>query len=767
MSYVVKLGVPGSLRSYTLKQQGQGVAWQQGPADPFAATVNASGDFDKVDVWNELALTDYQAGVGKTDPADGGFLYSDAETRIPNQLILSPLIRQVDTRDLTAAITDCRFMPDNMVGEITVGGTGTNAVVAMKFTTPGTLVYSLIYYWVYAQVDSSVELTYLIYTDSSGPSALVTSGVYTPADSTPGWYWHGKSLAGFGTLATNTSYWLAIKPTSSSKSFKVGYGSSGYATVMKQYNGVSWADVTSTYMLFTSQHHHVAVTQSNAGAGFFRFNSNLYCFSNTRIYKYSVANDNWVYTVGNGTSWYSITGATTWDSKVWFGSGGLLVDDAFTMNTSEVLADSTFDGNIFVKYGPYLYRALDNDIYLSADGASWSGPYEVGSDEFVITGMAGMGDSLYVATAEALYRFAPGNVVEGVTTWGSLDATNGTCMVNYAGSIFVTIGGRVANFTQDGRLMDIWISRDDDVLVGRIGKVWHLTVMNNWLVAYLSGAGTTDRPTLWAFQDGSWHHLATLPNSGGSFVDIYSDFSCYYDRATQNLWAITPNAMTYRMYIPDYALNPYNDSSAFFMPRGWLEQARFFGGTHLLDKDFDGVTISGDNLSTNVHVKIYWQDEGSTAWELLGTADSDGEEVRWTSPYATRPQGKWVRLGVLLCSNDGDETPRVRAVTLRYLPMVTDRVQDTITVVLKDYIQHPGGDRDPYTLSQQLTHIKSLITSVVPVIYEDPLGIQYEVKVVGYSLTAPIFAFENSARNVKELEYNLVLRQISDGAFTG
>jgi hypothetical protein len=770
MGQIIKLGAVGALKNYVLKSQGEdGIAWSRGPAQPFAGKVNTANLYDRIDIWNEWVQEDWQQGVGRVDPEGGGFLYADIETRVPNQLILSPLIRQVDTRDLDGSISDARFMPDNMTGELTVGGTGTNSRVAISFRTPSSSTPATFPVWIYAQIESTVEVTFAIYTNSGGaPNTLVGSAqTYTPPENTPGWYWHGVSKN--PTLSNNTIYWLVVYPTNSAHSFKVGTAATGYATAAAQYNGSAWASISSTYLLFSTGMHRTSTVNNPAtGSGFFRLTDDLYLFCDVRVWKYDSTNDQWDLIgqiIDGADSITSITGATVWADKVWFGSGGLTNDKTLTMDTSDAFDYPSLNGNLFAKHGPYLYRAHGNDLYYSADGSAWTGPFEVGSS-YVITGMAGMGDSLYVATSEALYRFAPGDVVEGVTTWGSLDPLNGKHLVNYQGALYTVVNGRVLSFTQDGRLMDVWISRDDDVIRGRIGRVWDLCVMNNWLVALLSNPTVEGKPTIWAYQDGAWHHLATLPSATVVIDDTlnYGGYACYYDRETTSLWATTPASVTYRIYVPDYALNPYNDTAAYYMPRGWFEQDRYFGGLQLVNKDFESVTIAADNLSANVHIKVYWQDEGSTAWELLGTIDSDGEELRWSN-HSTRPQGKWIKLGLLLCTNDGDETPRIRAVVVKNLPMANDRIRDTVTLSLGK-VQAPDGARISETLAQQLANIQSDINSVIPRIYEDPLGVQYEAKIVDYSMTITQFAHENSANVVKELDVTLVIEQVPDGTYS-
>jgi hypothetical protein len=84
----------------------------------------------------------------------------------------------------------------------------------------------------------------------------------------------------------------------------------------------------------------------------------------------------------------------------------------------------------------------------------------------------------------------------------------------------------------------------------------------------------------------------------------------------------------------------------------------------------------------------------------------------------------------------------------------------------KDYIQMPDGDPDDYTRAQQLTHVQSMIASVIPIIYTDPLGVQYEAKITDYSMNIPDFAYENSANVVKEMDIMLVVEQVPSTTYT-
>ncbi|WP_230677640.1 hypothetical protein, partial [Streptococcus pneumoniae] len=75
---------------------------------------------------------------------------------------------------------------------------------------------------------------------------------------------------------------------------------------------------------------------------------------------------------------------------------------------------------------------------------------------------------------------------------------------------------------------------------------------------------------------------------------------------------------------------------------GWLETDWFFGGLYEIYKDFESVYISGDNLSSSLYAQVYWKDDDSTGWELLGTCTSPRTELRWSN-YATRPASRQIK----------------------------------------------------------------------------------------------------------------------------
>jgi hypothetical protein len=759
MGHVIKLGAASALRNYTLKPRGEGIAWDRGPANPFSAKVNTASKYDEVDAWNEWVQEDWQTGVGRVDPEAGGFLYAEAETRVPGQIILPPLLQQCDVRTVNGTSSDCRYMPSSITGTLTVGSGG-YAKAAMLFTSASTLPDSGVLYHIYARVAIGVEVTFSIYTNNSGsPGTLIASNTFEGANPDRQFNWYGGFRVN-GTLSTDTQYWLVIEPTLSSQSFEVAYGTSGYDTPAQGYNGSTWAAIVGTYLLYSTSWHRPA-EQIGYYSAFIRFNSVLYYHTSEGLYKYDSVNEQFDL-VGTITGGGDVTSVVVFGPTLYFGRS---TGNYTTMDTAEAFSAAATTGKLFLEWKGYLWRAYENDVYYSTDGSTWSSAIQIGGNSSEIRGMAGMGDSLYLATDKALFRLAPGNVVEESTRFGTEDSTNGLGMIEYQGRLYIPAGGRLFRFDPSGQMQDIWINRENDLPNSHIGKLVSLARMNNWLVAYVlpgTEGGEEGFASLWIWQEEGWHYLGSSMYIGTPLIT--RTYGIYYDRTTRRLWFALPQSSPVFLEIPDYTLNPYNLPTYLYQPFGWLEQDKYYGGLYLVDKAFDSVSIVGDNLSQNVNVKVYWQDEDSTEWELLGTAQNDGHELRW--PISTRPIGRWVKIGLLLQTNNGNETPRIRAVIVKNLPFPNDKFRDTVTVTLKNYIQMPDGAPDAYTCAQQLAHIQSMISTVGTVIYQDPLGVQYEVAAISYNIGTTIFAYENGANVLKEMEITLTLEQIPDTAYS-
>jgi hypothetical protein len=704
-------------------------------ANPMAQKISqGSSKYQDQEQWSYLEHTDWQGGIGRIKPGeDGGYLYGDLDSRVPEQLILPPLLHMSDRRDIDATIADCRFMPEDIAGVL---GAGTYAI---KFTTPAAFVGTVSLLRIYANVANTAGVTIEFFSDSADAPNASISGSATFIDSGNAggqWNWYSVGVTD-STFATATSYWVRLIVPSGAQ---VAYASSGYARVAMQFSAGAWANLSNKYILHSIDFFRLddASTVEYQG-GVFRLASDLYLFHRNDIYKYSSANDNWT-SVGSAGSG-NITGAVVLGSSVFLSKDS---GDFYTMTDAEVIAASSGGENAsrFTAWAGVLWRADGASLYYSSDGTTWTQITDFPTG-YNIRGMAGMGDYVYVATDEALYRIY-GTSVAQATRFGTVDSINGQNMIHHNGNLYIPVNNRIFEFGESGAMRDIW-TRPENLPLKRAGLIHSLYSTNNWLLA-LTGVtgsvslGTPSVPLIWAYQGDGWHPMVVLPCARAPSFTSYNRTrqAIFYDRTLDRLWYIDGRGVTWWITTTDYALNPYYDTSYKFMPYGWLEYDWFDGDIRELNKDIESLTIIGESIAAANPIKAYWQDDASTDWELLGTFDSNTETIRW-SDYTTRPRTKRLKLGFQLSTLDADVTPRIQAIILRYQTHLKDRYRWQFTIICYDNQTGTNGELLSLTRAQMeaaLDQLEGTDTSdeqTAPFILTDVNGNLYEVKVLAAS----------------------------------
>ena len=142
--------------------------------------------------------------------------------------------------------------------------------------------------------------------------------------------------------------------------------------------------------------------------------------------------------------------------------------------------------------------------------------------------------------------------------------------------------------------------------------------------------------------------------------------------------------------------------------------------------------------------------------------------MRW-STYTTRPNTRRIKIGILLSRQTATQTPIVEVVTVKFHTMETDRWGWSLNILVsgtaKQYQEMLGGTMCTYTMSEMRTHLKSMCTSVAPVIYKDMDGIYYEVKVTSANSIKRKVEYFNSALNYHEI-WRVTLEQVQEGTYT-
>lgn len=94
------------LNGLPLRGDAQAISVASG-ANPFAPRSAGGTTYKDFSIWSVWASENWQAGAGRINPAEGGFLYADAETRLPNRIRL-PMRRNAITVDGVNATTSDR-----------------------------------------------------------------------------------------------------------------------------------------------------------------------------------------------------------------------------------------------------------------------------------------------------------------------------------------------------------------------------------------------------------------------------------------------------------------------------------------------------------------------------------------------------------------------------------------------------------------------------------------------------------------------------------
>jgi hypothetical protein len=536
------------------------------------------------------------------------------------------------------------------------------------------------------------------------------------------------------------------------------------------------------------------------GSGFFRFNGNLYGYGGNSLMVYDTVHDEWDYVdTFNDTDPFPINHAVPFGDLVFFSS---FTENYMTMDESENLSAGAIIFQAFAQHKGFIWRASGNLVEYSDDGITWEptntygDPITVGDPRFTVVNMCGLGDDMYCATEEGLFRIVPGDLAIPIAPWGSISLVNGQAMINYQGALYITVGGRIVRFTEDGRLQDIWLSMDDQGLDNRLGRVTRLCQMNNWMLAMVAPVATSQGgsgsvtiiqagvddpetlveadgafPTVWAMQGSSWHQVSLLPPDTPTGDTVISDYNLHYDRDTQQLWTVTPILVPYRQYIPNIAVNPRNDDNYLFANRGWIEWDWFDGPIFDVYKDYESVTIIGEGFSEALHGEVYWMDDDSTYWEFLGDATSNLSELRWDYNRGDRPATRRFKLGMMLHNTDGmDDSPRVRAIRVKYQPQLKNRFNWGLSIDVAGTADYPlesmTGTGDGRTADEVYDDLHSLATAPGVWIYEDIDGRQYEVRTQGGSFPYTKAEF-NQRRQRKEWNgtWNLQIEQATEAEY--
>lgn len=767
----IKLGAPGALRDYLLTDPKQFVAT---PANPMAAKIaTGGGSYDDFENWSYWVQEDWSAGAGRnSDQVGSGYMFGDCATFMRNRLAL-PFFNAICTKISMSAIGGSSFnVPYFVQGEMAIGTTQTYSQAAMKVTPYTSTTTSKI--WFYVFVDGvCTSATIALWNCTAGVGRPVAPMFSTTVDLTelhPGGQWLHLDFGNLTTDPASKDYWVVVYPTVAGETLYLPYQTYD-ATMNKNdamcYNGSTFTWVSrasfSNRQFFAIANSHISTLAEGGWAGdeladIVHANGETYVYGKAYMYKYFDYDDDWdnSFTYVTYAAPAGVYDMQVWGSKVYVAHGTKL----YTIDSSETVAEvgSSLAAKALAAWNGYLYRASGNQLWYTADGSTWTGPLEIGPTGTEVTGMAGLGEYLYIATEDGLYYLAPGDFIVGIAPFPSLNAANGARMVNHNGSLYLPMKNRIWQFTESGSFIDVWLDQGANFPSEYLGEIHSLASTHLGLIASVNPTDGTSSPTTWVMTPEGWHCLAVLPPDMGAGRVVG-------DPVNQRLWMCTYQGYVYWVPFEPLAVIPIRNPAQRWLPYGWIESDWYTGGLIDVAKDWESVTVFGEQLSAGQAVRVYYKDAEDAAWTLLGTATADNTELRWEQD-TYRPTSNKMKIGLLLATNDEYITPVVRAVRVKYLPMIADRWRWQLPLSVHTDQQMLDGSLNTYTVAQQLAHLDGLVTQVEPVIFEDIEGAQYEVKVLGASKQIIEFeALPDETRKTKWV-YALSLEQATAGTYS-
>jgi len=743
----IQLGAPGDMRDYMLLGMDR---YSKVPANQFAAKLSTgAGSYDDLQNWSYLVMDDWRAGVGKKDPEGGGFLYAEAETRYPGRLTLPNALLLNSIDELGTHPLNSGWQPGEKYPNSTLDIGTTHSVKRIAHAVNGADT-GRIYITVWLNGTPTTDVTVALYSSTNNgtndvPDAEIASASFY-TDNEPGA--KSYSIIFVTTLAVDEIYHIVIYPTTAGTTLSLPVVTSGVVSAdsFSTYNGTSWTGG------YTSAFLHGAIVTPSIGMVF-----------PTRI-KYFPATG-CLYTVdGNYVLWKKESDDTGWQQvatldsectdmcvvgdELWIAQD---IDNIAIMDAAESITYAGVQADILLKAGGYLWRALEGDAYYTGDGVTWDGPITVAWNGSVIRSMAQLDDTIYCACDDGMYYIGAGDQVRHVMSFPSVSPQNGIGMINHQGTLFVPVQQSIYRY--DGaQMLPVGFDLGEGLPQDRVGVITGMLSLNNWLLCFLDGVSDTSRAAVWAYNDQGWHYLAGLPYG-------VSVINATYDVTTRNVYMAGDYNLMWRLPIADSA--NFNNVSAYPMPKmpcGWLETDWFFGNLFEVYKDCESVYVTGDGFNATHTAQVYWKDDDSTDWELLGTIANNRTELRWDD-YGERPDTRQIKIGVAIYTQD-DNAPVIRAIRLKYHPMVSDWFRWNFPLIVTDYTPLLGGEKSPYTRAEQEEHLDGIIKQRQPTIFRDIDGVSlYEVKVTGSPIQVTRYEYQNDGPHY-DLLFNVAIEQI-------
>jgi len=433
--------------------------------------------------------------------------------------------------------------------------------------------------------------------------------------------------------------------------------------------------------------------------------------------------------------------------------------------------------------------------YLADPAGAWSAAIEAGAGDYGITAMVWYRDMLVMATAVRLWGLAAEMVYPLLDWHSQEDADNGKGMLAWSRTGCLYIPLRFGLYRWNGDTMvAVGPEQEGGLPANRAGRIVDMCGTGNWLYAAVN-AGTGYSSILAYNGMGGWHEVFRCQTAGQSvvamgFETIHSPNRVWFGLGSGGTrYLMMPDYSDDPYQWEGFEFNPTGDMETSWVGGDLLEVVKdlyevvvrgeditagrpvdvfyevdrsgrwtYLGrvaevprrALSFIPSDFVAKVVGGGSTRETVELAA-----GSTTtdmeegdWcridgevrQVASITDSDTfvlETALSAAPvagevvYASRPAGREFRLKLVLSTNDKGETPKVKAVFVRFQNNVLDRFVYQLTVQVGDGMTDLAGNAYPHTAADLRVALDGWAKRKTPFRLYDPDGEMHTVKVIG------------------------------------
>ena len=625
--------------------------------------------------------------------------------------------------------------------------------------------------------------------DGGAPGTEITST--SVSASMDGVYaWRAATWAAGEALAAGNTYHIVLEGGTWFDAHWGGNSDGGYAagSAHSKTGGGAWTAMGAADLYF-----RVNVNELNdTPVAFARYKSKWYCGAGDTVYEWDESGKTWEVSdaqTGDDVTALEVWGGYLWAAR----GGACYVrryNGSAWGSVSEYGTLLRAGGGYLHRTGA---GSDTHKVYYTVDGAAWSDAIEVGAGDHAVTGMVWYRDMLVCATATRLWGIAAEMAYPMLDWSSQEDLENGRGMVAWGRTGCLYIPLRFGLYRWNGDTMvAVGPEQGTGLPVERAGKIAHLVGTGNWLYAAVDAGVLGGKSSILAYNGmGGWHELqraeqVTQRIRTIGFETVHSPNRLWFGMDKQTRYLMLPDYSDNPWQWSGYEFNASGELETSWFGGALLEvvkdlQEVVIRGEGIASGQPVAVYYEVDRSgawtylgqatnsprealafeASDFAAKVVGSGSTVTTIELGSGATTDMSEGDWcrideevrqvasitdgdtfvletalsaapvssSAVYASRPAGREFRLKLVLATDDKTETPKVKAVFVRYQNNVLDRFVYTLNVRVEDGLRDLAGNPYPYLAADLRVELDRWTKRVTSFVLYDPDGVAHTVKV--------------------------------------